>query len=294
MKAIVLAETQDAARELCAGARSLVGEVIFVTFGEPVTGIADKVEVVEVPEGHVKEDAFDTIEAIFQAEQPEIVMAEPTRRLRIVIGRMAAAEHASVVTDVNAVGEGITESMYFGGIGVKKSKNTSPTAFCTVTAGTFSDMQASGTDVVEKAAFVDPGSAVVCTSREALPESDVDLTKAARVIAAGRGFAEEGELALARQLGEKIGAEVGCTRPLTESEHWFPREAYIGVSGLILKPELYLGIGVSGQMQHMVGVDKARTVFAINKDVHAPIFKQADYGLVGDLNDVLPQIIDKL
>ena len=99
---------------------------------------------------------------------------------------------------------------------------------------------------------------------------------------------------LARDLAAKIDAEVGCTRPLTEAVNWMPRETYIGVSGLMLSPEVYVGIGVSGQMQHMVGVNTAKTVIAINKDQHAPIFEQADYGLVGDLKAVLPDIIAKL
>lgn len=73
-----------------------------------------------------------------------------------------------------------------------------------------------------------------------------------------------------------------------------PREAYIGISGLMLNPEVYVGIGVSGQMQHMVGINGAKLVFAINKDKNAPIFNQADYGLVGDLNAVLPIINEKL
>jgi len=294
MKAMVLAETEGAARELCAGIRPLVDEVVYVTFGDALTGIADKVCVVDVPVGHMKEDAVDSFHAIFRSEQPEIVISESTRRLRVIVGRMAAREHASVIADVTAFGDGMTESMYFGGVGIKKAKNVSATAFCTVAAGTFDIEGATGTDIVEHVDFIEPARCCRCMVCEPLPPADVDLTKAARVVAAGRGFAVEEDLQMARDLCAKIGGELGCTRPLTESEKWFPREAYIGVSGLILKPDVYMGIGVSGQMQHMVGVSRARLVFAINKDAHAPIFNQADYGLVGDLKTVLPQILEKL
>ena len=93
-----------------------------------------------------------------------------------------------------------------------------------------------------------------------------------------------------RDVAAKLGGECGCSRPLAEGVDWMPREAYIGVSGMMLAPKMYLGIGISGQMQHMVGVNHAGTMFAVNKDKNAPIFKQCDYGLVGDLKDVLPKL----
>jgi electron transfer flavoprotein alpha subunit len=121
-------------------------------------------------------------------------------------------------------------------------------------------------------------------------ESEINLSDAKRIIAAGRGFIAEEDLSLARDLAQRIGAEIGCTRPLTEIETWLPKELYIGVSGLMLTPELYVGIGTSGQMQHMVGVNSAKVIVAINKDKNAPIFKQTDIGLVGDLYRVLPKV----
>ena len=95
------------------------------------------------------------------------------------------------------------------------------------------------------------------------------------MVAGGRGFAEEADLQLMRDVAAKLGGECGCSRPLAEGVDWMPREAYIGISG---------------QMQHMVGVNRAGTMFAVNKDKNAPIFKQCDYGLVGDLKDVLPRL----
>ncbi|MBQ9003071.1 MAG: electron transfer flavoprotein subunit alpha/FixB family protein, partial [Eggerthellaceae bacterium] len=110
------------------------------------------------------------------------------------------------------------------------------------------------------------------------------------IVAAGRGFAEEADLGLARDFADKLGAGLGCSRPLAEGVNWMPTETYIGVSGLMLSPKVYVGVGISGQMQHMVGVKSAGTVFAINKDKNAPIFKQCDYGLVGDLKTILPAL----
>lgn len=84
------------------------------------------------------------------------------------------------------------------------------------------------------------------------------------------------------------------TRPIAEGEGWMSRERYIGVSGAMLKPELFIALGVSGQVQHMVGVTGARTIIAINKDKNAPVFRYADYGIVGDLYEVVPQLVELL
>ena len=92
----------------------------------------------------------------------------------------------------------------------------------------------------------------------------------------------------------KVGAELGCSRPLAENVGWLPRNLYIGVSGLQLAPKAYIALGISGQMQHMVGVQGADTIIAVNKDQNAPIFKQCDYGIVGDIYKVLPALIEAL
>ena len=117
-----------------------------------------------------------------------------------------------------------------------------------------------------------------------------DLFKAEAVVACGRGFAEESELDLARALADKIDGGLACSRPLTEGVDWMPQSTYVGVSGLTLTPKVYVACGISGQMQHMVGCNRSGAVFAINKDKNAPVFKQCDYGLVGDIKDVLPAL----
>ena len=99
---------------------------------------------------------------------------------------------------------------------------------------------------------------------------------------------------MARDLAAKVNGEVGCSRPLAENVTWMPRNLYIGVSGLQLAPKAYIALGISGQMQHMVGVTSADTVIAVNKDANAPIFKQCDYGIVGDIYKVIPALIEKL
>jgi electron transfer flavoprotein alpha subunit len=101
-------------------------------------------------------------------------------------------------------------------------------------------------------------------------------------------------MAMINELAQLLGAEIGCTRPLAEGLDWLPRERYIGVSGAFLKADLYVGVGVSGQIQHMVGVTDSRVIVAVNKDDHAPVFEFADYGIVGDLYQVVPALIAAL
>ena len=290
MKAFVIAEHPDAARELCAGARTLADEVTLVSFGEVPAACADRILAVTVPEDAVLDDAAETVIVAFDAEQPSIVLAEPTRHMKSIVGRLAAHAGTSAITDVIAFEDGAATNRYFGGIAHRCQRAVGPVAVYTVAAGVFADAEASGANDIEDTAWVSPANPLRLVSSRPIEKSGVDLSKADVVVAAGRGFAEEAELDLARALCDKLGAGLGCSRPLTEGVDWLPRETYIGVSGLMLSPKVYVGCGVSGQMQHMVGCNRAGTLFAINKDKNAPLFKQCDFGLIGDLKTVLPAL----
>ncbi|EGH1472319.1 hypothetical protein IDQ71_001060 [Salmonella enterica] len=143
-------------------------------------------------------------------------------------------------------------------------------------------------------AYIAPRHEVLCQQRRAKSLSSVDLSKAKRVIGVGRGLAAQSDLDMVHKLATVLGAEVGCSRPIAEGENWMERERYIGVSGVLLKSDLYLTLGISGQIQHMVGGNGAKIIVAINKDKNAPIFNYADYGLVGDIYKVVPALIDQL
>lgn len=290
MKAFVLAETENAARELCAGARTLADEVVLAKLGEPVTGVADKCLTIAVPEGAVADDAYVTLNAAFDVEGAQVVLGEPSARILSLIGRLAAHAGTAAITDVQSIEDGVATSMYFGGAGVRQAKAAGDVAVYTVSAGTYDGSAATGTDTVEELAWQAPANAMVKTGTEQLPPSDVNLQGADVIIGCGRGFAQQDDLQMARDLAGKTGAELACTRPLTEGVDWFPREAYLGVSGQIVAPRVYFALGLSGQMQHMVGVAKAGTIIAVNKDKNAPVFKQCDLGFVGDLKTAIPAL----
>jgi electron transfer flavoprotein alpha subunit len=121
----------------------------------------------------------------------------------------------------------------------------------------------------------------------------VDLTQADIIVAVGRGIKSADNLPIAQALAEVLGAEVGASRPICDNE-WLPMDRQIGSSGQTVSPKLYIALGISGAIQHIVGMKGAKTIVAINKDVDAPIFDIADYGIVGNLFEIVPALTEKL
>jgi electron transfer flavoprotein alpha subunit len=119
----------------------------------------------------------------------------------------------------------------------------------------------------------------------------VDLSQAERIVSVGRGIKEQSNIALAQQLAAALGAELAASRPICDAG-WLPMERQVGSSGQTVAPKLYVALGISGAIQHLVGMKGSNTVVAINKDPDAPIFEIADYGIVGDLFEVVPAIIE--
>ena len=128
-----------------------------------------------------------------------------------------------------------------------------------------------------------PSSAVSVISRAPRAREAVDITEAKIIVCVGRGFEKREDIDLARRLAEVLHGEVACSRPVAEDLRWLPEEIYLGISGKKVKPDLYLGLGVSGQIQHVTGIRDSKVIFAINRDENAPIFEAADFGIVGDL-----------
>jgi electron transfer flavoprotein alpha subunit len=121
----------------------------------------------------------------------------------------------------------------------------------------------------------------------------VDLSQAARIVSVGRGIKEQGNIPLAQKLADALHAELAASRPICDAG-WLPMARQVGSSGQTVAPKLYLALGISGAIQHLVGMKGAQTIVAINKDADAPIFEVADYGIVGDLFEIVPALIEAL
>lgn len=168
----------------------------------------------------------------------------------------------------------------------------SPFAVITLSSGTFDAQQpdTARSGEVHTAQHAAPTIAVTRTATQARQSNSVDLDKARLVVSVGRGIGSKENISLAEALCQAIGAELACSRPVAENEKWMEHERYVGISNLMLKPELYLAVGISGQIQHMSAPTAQQTIFAINKDKNAPIFQYADFGIVGDALKILPAL----
>ena len=121
----------------------------------------------------------------------------------------------------------------------------------------------------------------------------VDLTQAPIIVSVGRGIQEQSNIPVVEKLAEALGAELAASRPICDAG-WLPMERQVGSSGQTVAPKLYIAVGISGAIQHLVGMKGSKTIVAINKDPHAPIFEAADYGIVGDLFEVVPALVEAI
>ncbi len=288
MKAFVLAEHPTLLCPFAPGARTIADEVVLVAIAdlEVSGGCADKIAHIALPEGAVYDDAAETVISVFDAEGCEVVLVEPTRRMKSIAGKARCScgllrrHRRRLPTE-----EGRRACISAASASASRRRSASRS---TPSDPMFSPEPRPQAPTRSRRSLGLPRRIPLkLVASKPVEKSGVDLFKAEAVVAAGRGFAEKGDLDLARALCDKIGAGLGCSRPLTEGVDWLPSEVYIGVSGLMLAPKVYVACGISGQMQHMVGCNRATTLFAVNKDKNAPIFKQCDFGLVGDIKEVL-------
>jgi electron transfer flavoprotein alpha subunit len=188
----------------------------------------------------------------------------------------------------------LTRRIFLGKLDADVTVGGDAPYFVTFQAGAFrGDNAEKGTAQVETME-VQVGE-IRMTAEEPFQEAkaSVDLTKSEIIVAVGRGIKSQENIAIAQQLADALGADLAASRPICDSD-WLPIDRQIGSSGQTVAPKLYIALGISGAIQHIVGMKNAGTIVAVNKDAEAPIFDIADYGIVGDLFEAVPVLIEEV
>ncbi len=241
---------------------------------------------------------------VLEQEQPALVFLPHTYQTRDFAPALAARLGRSLITDTTGIrkeGEALIFSrpVFQGKLTADVVPQGPAPHLVTVQIGAFrADAAArrAGEPAPVRAAAVSIDAAQIRQKPEAPfkeAKQAVDLSQAERIVAIGRGIKGQEHLALAQQLAQAMGAEIAASRPICDAG-WLPMDRQIGSSGQTVAPKLYVALGISGAIQHLVGMKGSRTIVAINKDAEAPIFEVADYGIVGDLFEVVPAMVAEL
>ncbi|HVD92042.1 MAG TPA: electron transfer flavoprotein subunit alpha/FixB family protein [Vicinamibacterales bacterium] len=309
---LVIAEHRDgklnrATLETIAAAQGSGGPVKIAVLGSGVDAIAKEVatadasEIIVVDDPALKDYTADgfvlALADLIAAEKPERVFLPHTYQTRDFAPALAARIQRPLVTDCVAIkGSSYVRPMFQGKLQADIAVEGPHLA--TFQIGAFrADAMKSGTaPAATRRASIEVDASKIRQKPEAPfkeAKQAVDLSQAERIVAVGRGIKGQEHLKLAQDLAKAMGAELAASRPICDAG-WLPMDRQIGSSGQTVAPRLYVALGISGAIQHLVGMKGARTIVAINKDPEAPIFEIADYGIVGDLFEVVPAMIAEL
>jgi electron transfer flavoprotein alpha subunit len=297
--------------ESLAAGQSLGGELTVAVMGAGAAGAAEtlagyravKVVVLDHPAlgVYTAASAVQALAWLIAAETPDAVLLPHTYQTRDFAPRLAARLGRPLVSDAVSVAMDekglVVERQLFQGkmAGTIRCDSNGP-AIVTIQAGAYrADLAQAGTAPVSTVTpeLGDLGPSAVPGEPYRESARTVDLSAAERIVAAGRGIKEEGNLEIVKELAEALGAEMAASRPICDNG-WLGMERQVGSSGQTVAPKLYVAVGISGAIQHIVGMKGSKCIVAINRDPEAPIFESADYGIVGDLFEVVPAIIEEL
>jgi len=246
-------------------------------------------------------DAYaDALEQVVKQVDPSLVFLTHTYQVRDFAPKLAARFKKSLISDcIRAKADngkiGFTRRIFLGKLDADVSSDGEAPVFATFQTGAYRPDQATkgGSATVETMTVQIGDVRMVPEAPFQEAKQAVDLTKAEVIVAVGRGIKSKDNLVLAEKLAEVLGGDLAASRPICDAE-WLPIDRQIGSSGQTVAPKLYVALGISGAIQHLVGMKNSGTIVAINKDPEAPIFDIADYAIVGDLFEAVPVLTEEI
>jgi electron transfer flavoprotein alpha subunit len=239
------------------------------------------------------ETVVDALEAVSTQSTPDLVLIAGSRRGKEVAARLATRLKFGCVSDALKLGKeggGVVANRLVWGGNAIATVTSKEKAVVTIPLRANERSSGSSNPEIKKVEFSPKTRGATFIQRKEKSAGQVDIKQAEVVVSAGRGFKKKEDLAILNGLASVLKAVIGGSRPLTSDLGWMPEDRQVGLSGVTVKPKLYVAVGISGQIQHLTGMRDSKIVVAINNDKNAPIFQECDYGIVGDLYQVVPEL----
>ncbi len=282
---------------------AVTGQGIVSLAGELARKKLERVYAVEHPllASYTADGYTAALEQLIRKVAPSIVLFPHTYQVRDFAPKLATRFNQVLISDaigfrVDAGRTVFVRQLFQGKLNADVKPGGAEPHFASIQAGAFrADQLEDGSAQVENFAPGLDAAAIRAKPLEPFRESAraVDLTAAEIIVSVGRGIKEKENIPIVEELAKALGAELAASRPICDSG-WLPMERQVGSSGQTVSPKVYLAVGISGAIQHLVGMKGAKTIVAINKDANAPIFEVADYGIVGDLFEVVPALVEEV
>ncbi|MEV7964920.1 electron transfer flavoprotein subunit alpha/FixB family protein [Sphaerisporangium sp. NPDC088356] len=268
-------------------------KVKLAEFGADKVYVADAAEITD----YVVAPKAELLAQLVSSASPAAVLVAATAEGKEIAGRLAIKTDSGVLTDAVGIGDGFVaeQSIFGGGVNVK-SKVVKGTPIVAVRPNSTAPEASTGAAAEEQVSLSLSDAAKTAKVVERVVEEKgarPELAEAAIVVSGGRGVGSAENFSIIERLADTLGAAVGASRAATDAG-WYPHQFQVGQTGKTVSPQLYIAAGISGAIQHRAGMQTAKTIIAINKDPEAPIFELADFGVVGDLNQVVPQLSEEV
>jgi electron transfer flavoprotein alpha subunit len=308
MAVLLIAEITDGALAMDATAKTVtaakaLGDVVVLAVGATAKAAADEAATIDGVSkvllaeddlyGHRLAEPVSALIASLAGDYSHIV-APATTDAKNILPRVAALLDVMVLTDVTAVVDADTfERPIYAGNAIQTVKSSDAKKVISFRTSTFDAAATDGSAAVEAIAAGDNPDLSEWVEDKVAESDRPELTSAGVVVSGGRGVGSEDDFAMIEKLADTLGAAVGASRAAVDSG-FAPNDWQVGQTGKVVAPDLYIAVGISGAIQHLAGMKDSKIIVAINKDEEAPIFQVADYGLVADLFDAVPELTEKL